>query len=195
MAGLGDKMSNGQMESIRQRLNIIDRSRSGQNTIMLDSDGGEEYTKLPSTVSGLSDLWDKFSETICATTGIPASRLLGKAPSGLNSSGESDMKNWHDVVSSYREDQIEPCLTWLLEIVQNQQSWKKKPDTFDWTFPALHNPSELELAEIKNKYAEIDMKYADRGAISAAEAWQARFGQGEFQREIKLKMQEYDDGE
>jgi phage-related protein (TIGR01555 family) len=195
LSGLDDKISNNEMEAVRRRLEIIDRSRSSQNTIMLDSEGGEEYTKLPSTVSGLSELWEQFSETICATTGIPASRLFGRSPSGLNSSGENDLKNWHDIVANYREDQIEPCLIWLLEILQNQQNWSNKPGSFNWTFPALHNPSEMELAEIKKKYAEIDSMYIDRGGIEASNAWQERFGSGEFQRDIHLKKPDYNDPE
>ena len=42
---------------------------------MLDSEGGEEYTKLPSNVSGLSELWEQFSETICAR--LPESPQAG----------------------------------------------------------------------------------------------------------------------
>ena len=188
LSGLDDKISNNEMEAIRRRLEVIDKSRSSQNTIILDSEGGEEYTKLPSTVAGLSELWEQFSEAICASTGIPASRLFGRSPSGLNSSGENDLKNWHDIVANYREDQIEPCIIWLLEIIKYQHSWSKKPDTFNWTFPALHNPSEIELAEIKKKYAEIDSIYIDRGGIDASKAWQERFGSGEFQRDIQLQI-------
>jgi uncharacterized protein len=193
MSGLSDKASSGELDAVKRRLEVIDRSRSSQNTIMLDSESGEEYTKLPSGVSGLSDLWEKFAETICATTGIPASRLFGRSPAGLNSSGENDIKNWHDIVSSYREDQIEPCLRWLIEMLQNQHSWDSKPSTFYWTFPALNNPSELELAEIKKKYAEIDVMYADRGGIDISEAWHERFGTGEFQRDINLRKPEDND--
>jgi phage-related protein (TIGR01555 family) len=196
MSGLSDKASSGELDAVRRRLELIDRSRSSQNTIMLDSEGGEEYTKLPSTVSGLSELWEQFSETICATTGIPASRLFGRSPSGLNASGESDMKNWHDIVSTYREDQIEPCITWLTNIMQNQQNWQEKPTDFTWAFPLLDNPSEAELAEIRKKYAEIDAIYIDRGGISASGAWQERFGSGQFQRDIQLaKIEEVDEEE
>ncbi len=193
MQGLDSKASAGEIESIRERLNIIDRSRSTQNTIVLDSESGEEYSKLPSNVTGLSDLWNQFSEAICSATGIPASRLYGKSPSGLNASGESDQDNWHDIVESYRVDQIESCLNWLIEIQQNQQAWKNKPSSFDWTFPTLHNPSETELASIRKIYTDIDAIYIDRGGISASEAWQARFGQNEFKRDIKLKKLDDDD--
>ena len=148
MNGLSDKVANGQMDKVLARLDIIDRSRSGQNTILLDGDGSEDYEKRSSSISGLAELWDRFSEAICAATGIPVTRLLGRSPAGLNSSGESDLKNWHDIVSAYREDQIEPCITWLLDILKSQQNWKQKPDNFDWTFPALHAPSEMEFADM-----------------------------------------------
>ena len=195
MQGLDHKAGTGEIDSIRERLDILDRSRSAQNTIVLDSESGEEYSKLPSNVSGLSELWEQFSEAICAATGIPASRLFGRSPSGLNATGESDLKNWHDIVESYRKVQIKPCLKWLIEILENQHAWKNKPSSFEWTFPALHNPSEIELAENKRKYAEIDSIYIDRGGIEASEAWQARFGQDEFKRDIKLRKPEYGDEE
>jgi phage-related protein (TIGR01555 family) len=186
MNGLMDKVTSGQEEKIQRRLDIIDRTRSTQNTILLDGEGDEDYEKRASSVSGLSDLWDRFSEAVCSSTGIPATRLFGRSPAGMNSTGKSDMKNWYDIVSTYREDQLEPCITWLLEMVENQQSWKNKPDNFDWHFPALEDPSEIEFADIKKKYAEIDMMYVDRGAISASEAWQERFGSGEFKYNIQL---------
>ena len=186
MNGLMDKYTNGQEEQIRERLALIDETRSIQNTILLDGEGDEDYEKRASSVSGLSDLWDRFSEAICSSTGIPATRLFGRSPAGMNATGKSDMKNWYDIVSAYREDEIEPCITWLMDIVQNQQDWKNKPESFDWHFPALEEPSEMEFADIKKKYAEIDMMYIDRGAISASEAWQERFGSGEFKYNIQL---------
>ena len=54
------------------------------------------------------------------------------------------------------------------------------------TFASLEEPSELEFADIKKKYAEIDSLYIDRGAIDAKTAWQERFGSGEFKYNIKL---------
>lgn len=186
MNGLMDKVTSGQEEKIQRRLDIIDRTRSTQNTILLDGEGEEDYEKRASSVSGLSDLWDRFSEAISASTGIPATRLFGRSPAGMNSTGKSDMKNWYDIVSAYREDELEPCITWLLNIVENQQAWKNKPDSFEWHFPSLEEPSEIEFADIKKKYAEIDMMYVDRGAISAADAWQERFGSGEFKYNIQL---------
>ena len=193
MNGLSDKLSRPDGEAeVKTRLDMLDISRSNANTILLDGDGAEDYEKKSSSVAGLADLWDRFSECVCAVSGIPATKLFGRSPAGLNSTGQSDLNNWHDVVNGYRSDQIEPIINWLLGIVKVQQGWQAKPETYEWEFPALLSPSEIELAEIKKKYAEIDAMYIDRGAIDPSEAWQARFGEGAFNINIQLTPQETD---
>ena len=187
MNGLSDKLiQEGGDAEIIKRMQWIDLSRSNANTILLDGDGSEDYEKKSSSVAGLAELWDRFSENICAVTGIPATRLFGKSPAGLNATGTSDMQNWYDIVRAYRGDQIEPCLKWLIDILKNQKSWTKKPTNWEWEFPSLTAPSEGEWADIKKKYAEIDCMYIDRGAIEPSECWQERFGQGSFQTNITL---------
>ena len=186
MDDLTDKLStpNGPQE-INSRIQAIDLSRSASNLILLDS-ASEDYEKRSSSVNGLSDLWDRFAEGISAATGIPTTRLFGRSPAGMNATGKSDMQNWYDVVSAYRENQIEPCLTWLIEILQAQKSWKTRPKSWEWEFPSLTEPSESEWADIKKKYAEIDALYIDRGAVDPIEVWQERFGGGVFQSNIQI---------
>lgn len=190
MDDLTDKLSapNGTQE-IHGRMQAIDLSRSASNLILLDSES-EDYEKRASSVGGLSDLWDRFAEGISSATGIPATRLFGRSPAGMNATGKSDMQNWYDIVSAYRENQIEPCMTWLIEILQAQKNWKKKPESLEWEFPSLTEPSESEWADIKKKYAEIDALYIDRGAIDPIEVWQERFGSGVFQSNIQVSKPE-----
>lgn len=188
MKGLSDMLSNGNESDILQRMNLIDRTRSISNMILLDGDveGNEAYEKKSSSIAGLAELWDRFAEMICAVSGIPKTKLFGSSPAGLNSTGTSDLQQWYDTVRSYRSDQVEPCINWLIEIVKHQQSWQTKPTNYEWEFPSLTAPSELEWADIKKKHAEIDWGYIDRGAIDPVEAWQERFGKGDFHINIKL---------
>ncbi len=194
MTGLSEKMARegGDAEVIK-RIQSLDMSRSVANLLLLDGDGAEDYEKKSSSVSGLADLWDRFSENICAVTGIPATRLFGKSPSGLNSTGQSDMQNWYDIVRSYRADQVEPCINWIIDILKSQKEWRDKPKSYEWEFPSLTAPSEVEWAEIKKKHAEIDAIYIDRGGIDAAEAWQERFGKNNFHINIQLSKPVYED--
>lgn len=188
MKGLSDMLSNGHESDIRKRIDLIDRTRSTSNIILLDGDeeGNEAYEKKSSSIAGLPELWDKMAENICAVSGIPKTKLFGSSPAGLNSTGKGDLQQWYDVVRSYRSDQVEPCINWLIEILKHQQSWKNKPSSFEWEFPSLTAPSELEWADIKKKHAEIDWGYIDRGAIDPVEAWQERFGKGDFHININL---------
>ena len=117
---------------------------------------------------------------------MPATKLFGKSPAGLNSTGASDLQIHYDNVRAYRTDQLEPALKWLISILEVQKKWLDKPDNFDWEFPSLTSPTEVEWADIKKKYAEIDAMYIDRGAIDPVECWQERFGQGGFNTNITL---------
>ena len=189
--GLSQKMvQEGGDAVIKKRLNYIDMSRSITNSIFVDAT--EDYEKKASSVAGLADLWDRFSEVVCSVTGYPATKLFGRSPAGMNSTGDSDMKNYYDMVGAYRSDQVQPAIDWIVELLEHQKTWKIKPKTFDWEFPSLVATSDLETAKIKKTYAEIDWGYIDRGAIDAAETWQQRFGQEKFNYNIKLSEPETD---
>ena len=180
----------GGKEQIQGRMKGLDFSRSTSNLIGIDADK-EDYEKKSSSVAGLADLWDRFSESVCAATGYPATRLFGRSPGGLNSTGDSDLKNYYDLVSAYRSDEIEPIIDWILNLIVNQQEWKGEKE-IEWSFASLVEQTPLEDAQLKKLYAEIDWGYIDRGAIEAGEAWQERFGKGEFKRDIELKQLEFD---
>ena len=188
MDGLALKMGQPDGEAaIKKRLSLIDLSRSITNSLLVDAET-EDYEKRASSVAGLADLWDRFSEVICSVTGYPATKLFGRSPAGMNSTGDSDMKNYYDMVGAYRSDQVQPAIDWIVGLLEHQKTWKIKPETFNWEFPSLVNPSDLETAKIKKEYAEIDCMYIDRGAIDASETWQQRFGQEKFNYNIKLSV-------
>jgi phage-related protein (TIGR01555 family) len=190
--GLADKMvKEGGRQQIAARGAAIDESRSVANLIFLDSTG-EDYEKKSSSVAGLAELWDRFSESICAVTGYPATRLFGKSPAGLNSTGTGDLKNYYDLVSAYRSDEVEPIIDWVTTFITSQKSWKGDVN-IEWTFASLVEQSPLEDAELKKLYAEIDCMYIDRGAIDAGDTWQARFGSGTFKENIELSKLEQED--
>ena len=179
------------MNTIRRRMSLLDRSRSASNLIAIDSDK-ESYEKSASSVAGLSELWGKFAESICSVTGYPMTRLFGQSPGGLNSTGISDMRNYYDLVSAYRTDEIEPVLDWVVKLVLSQGEWSGDKDDV-WSFASLVEQTPLEISQIKKTYAEIDCMYVDRGAIDAGEAWQERFGQDRFNEDIKLAIKEPED--
>jgi hypothetical protein len=179
-------------QNIAARLSLFAKSRATSNPILLDS-ANESYEKNSSSVSGLPELWDRFSEAVCSVTGYPITKLFGRSSAGLNSTGESDLKNYYDLVESYRARELKRVINWAVEVVASQH--KVNITETKWDFKSLLTPSDEELALLKKTYAEIDAMYIDRNAVDAEEVWQARFGDAQFNRDIALKKRpsQYDE--
>lgn len=183
--GLTDMIRQGQDDLVTKRAQLIDLTRSVSNTIFMDADG-EQYDKRASSVAGLADLWDRFALHVSAATGIPATKLMGKSAAGLNATGEGDERSWHDVVRAYQTDEVQPLIQWLVDLLDAQRDWRvaDRPETMEWTFPAIGQPSEAEWAEIKLKNAQTDQIYIDRGGVDAEYLYELRWGHGEYRPDV-----------
>jgi Protein of unknown function (DUF1073) len=49
----------------------------------------------------------------CSAADIPATRFIGKSPDGMNATGESDIRNYHDRLASDQKVKCTPLLTRL----------------------------------------------------------------------------------
>lgn len=187
VSGLDALLASGGYNRIKNRIKSLDLEVSNAQMLVVDSNK-EKYEKHTSSASGLADLWDKFAETLSATTGIPMSRLFGLGSSGLNNNSDNDVKNWHDVVEAYRVDQLTPCIEWMVEMVSQQSMWlnKDRPKDYDWYFSSLDTPNEEELAKVKLLTAQVDNIYVGMGAIDARALYSLRYSSGSFQTEITI---------
>jgi len=181
--GLTDMLRQGEDDLVAKRANIIDMTRSVANSVFLDADG-ETYDKKASSVAGLADLWDRFALHVSSVTGIPATKLLGRSPSGLNATGESDMRQWYDVVQAYRSDEIDPMVRWITGLIEAQTDWTNRPDSMDLAWPSLYQPTESEWADVKLKVAQADAVYMDRGGVDPAYLYHLRYSTGEFRPDV-----------
>jgi phage-related protein (TIGR01555 family) len=186
--GLTDMLRQGEDALVAARANVIDLTRSVANTVFLDADG-ETYDKKASSVAGLADLWDRFALHVSSVTGIPATKLLGRSPAGMNATGESDMRQWYDVVQAYRGDEVEPLLRWLVGLIEAQSEWTDRPEEMDWTWPSLYQPTEAEWADVKLKIAQADAVYLDRGAADPEYLYHLRYG-GAFRPDAHYDFEE-----
>lgn len=178
--GLQSLIAQGMDECVNDRLKVLDLSKSVAKTVLLDAEN-ETYSKQASSVAGLADLWDRFTESICGTTGIPMSRLVGRSPGGINSTSQNDLENWDNVVDAWRTDEEAPCINWVVKILEAQRHWDgKRPASFEWEFPSLKVANEHEVAQIKLLNAQVDAVYMDRGAVDPRFMFEKRYEGGSF---------------
>jgi hypothetical protein len=104
---------------------------------------------------------------VSAASGIPATRVLGKSPDGLNASGESDIRNFYDYIASMQEQDIKPKLQYMDKIMAKSELGYI-PEDMKFEFVPLWQVNEKEQAEIENIRAQRDSTYLREGAITTA---------------------------
>lgn len=94
------------------KMAMLARYRDNDSIFVCDKNS-EDVTNVQTTVAGCTDIVKQSLEMICAINRVPAVKLLGISPSGFNATGESDLKNYYDHISSKQElhrDAIQRCI-------------------------------------------------------------------------------------
>ncbi len=162
---------------IMKRLDFANLSKGVTNMMVLDGD--ETYEKLSTNVSGISELLDRFMLSISSVTGIPITLLFGRAPAGLNATGDSDVRNFYDMVKQYQETKLKPVLeklTRYLMIAKQGPFQGNQPENWSIQFNPLWQNTEEQEAALRRTVAETDAIYIDRGVLDVNEVAISRFG-------------------
>lgn len=132
----------------------------------------EEGTKLTNTqytFTGLQEVYESMALNLCGASHYPMTKLFGRSPSGMNATGESDLRNYYDYVDSQREAKLRPALQKLLPILA-MSAWGYVPDDLDFSFPPLWTPTATETAEIGKAKSETIIAAFQSGLLDASTA-------------------------
>ena len=132
----------------------------------------EEGTKLTNTqytFTGLQEVYESMALNLCGASHYPMTKLFGRSPSGMNATGESDLRNYYDYVDSQREAKLRPALQKLLPIMA-MSAWGYVPDDLDFSFPPLWTPTAKEVAEIGKAKSETIIAAFQSGLLDASTA-------------------------
>ncbi|MFT9498033.1 DUF1073 domain-containing protein [Anaerosolibacter sp.] len=159
------------------RLHLIDMARTILNTILIDSE--EEFELKNITITGIKDLLDQFGILISSISNIPYTLLFGRSPAGMNSTGESDLENYYNMVRQIQKRLLSEPLIKLIKLIFLSQSGPtkgKEPDNWSLEFNPLWLPSDEEKAKTDKMAAEKDKVeaetakiYVDIGALDPSE--------------------------
>lgn len=184
--GLTNMLASGRAEVVRDRLKLLDLSRALLNTMIIDADG-EEFTKSSSSVSGIPDLIDRFIESVSSVYGIPVSKLVGRAASGLNSSGQNELRNYYDMLSAEQKRTMSPLAERLVTLIYlSKNGPNKQPEKWSIKWNSFFEPTDSEVALLRKTVAETDKIYLDTGVLVAEEVAESRFGEGDWSMDTTL---------
>jgi uncharacterized protein len=155
--------------NLLKRFMLANSLKSITNTLVLDggSDGkgGEEWDRKTIDFTGLPDILDTYTAVAAGAADIPATRLLGRSPKGLNATGESDLRNYYDMLKSKQKLEMWPTLEPLDKIIQFN-IFGKVDDNIYFESGPLWQQTPSERATIAAQKASTTKIYVDTGLIN-----------------------------
>ncbi len=134
------------------------------NSLLLDKDN-ETWERKQLQFGGLEGLMGAFEIVACGAADIPATRLFGRSPQGMNATGDSDTRNYYDKVSAEQRMKLTPMLTQLDEVLIRHALGKRDPAIwYDWV--PLYQMDDKEKAAIEMQKAQAHKIDVDSGLIN-----------------------------
>lgn len=150
-------------EGLTKRFTLANEMKSLNNMLLLGDT--ETWERKQTSFAGLPDVLKGYLQIVAGAADIPATRLLGQSPGGLNSTGESDLRNYYDSLDSYRDDVIRPALERLDALLWRDAIGSVPKDVY-FEFGTLWQMTEKEKAELADKKATTTQKYVNMGIFN-----------------------------
>lgn len=173
--GLIAMLAGAKRADLATRASLMDMSRSVARALFLDTD--EEFQKVPTVFSGVSDMLDRCALKLASATDIPVAVLMGQSPAGLQATGALDVRLWYDQIKSDRKKDLEPRMLKILRMLAIPTGYTG-PIEIEW--PSLWQESPSEQAATRKTIADADKIYEDMGGASPQLIIKSRWGKGKF---------------
>jgi phage-related protein (TIGR01555 family) len=164
-------------ELIKKRVEVMDLTRSVFHSMYFDKE--DDFYRENVSFTGVPEVLYILFMLVSAATGYPITRLFGVSPAGMNSTGESDMRNYYDKVRSKQGSEAEPIYLRLIRIISE---WKGYPEPYIKWNP-LQQLSPKEQAEVDKLIADKDQvvastyqAYINAGMMEPYQAAYLQFG-------------------
>lgn len=165
-------------DGLLKRLQAIDLCRSVLNTIAIDAEG-EQFDFRQATFTGVQEVVDGAFNLLSAVTNIPQTVLFGKSPSGMNSTGESDLENYYNFIEQIQNKMLKKNYQKVMDLVLygflHKGQLKDMPE-YELTFNPLWSLDEqsqvavdMQKAQIEQIKAQTSQAYIDMQVLDPAE--------------------------
>lgn len=148
--------------NLRKRFALANTLKSFNNMMLLDTD--ETFDSKTSNFASLPDLLDRYALFLSAASDIPATRLLGSSASGLNATGEGDLKNYYDTIRSAQVQEYKPRLDYFDRIMTKSLGISDAED-ITYEFNSLFQMTPKEQADLEYTRAQRDEIYLTNSVI------------------------------
>lgn len=160
MANVGDA---NYRQKVVDRISLAQQAKSITNGLLMDA--AEEYQQKQISFSQLPEVLSLYLQIAAGAADIPATRLLGQSPAGMNSTGEADLRNYYDRLAAEQEVFLRPRIEKLDEVLIRSALGSRPPEVH-FAFAPLWQISQKEKADIFKTTADAARTIAGSGGTS-----------------------------
>lgn len=154
--------------TLEKHVEAIRRFQSSEGLTLLDAD--DEFETYTYTFAGLNDLLLGFGQQLSGATQIPLVRLFGQSPAGLNSTGESDLRNYYDAIKAKQQKDLRAPVTKVATILYRSTIGGEPPEGFRIQFNPLWQMSETDKGTLAKTIVETVATASELGLINTPSA-------------------------
>lgn len=138
-------------QAVMKQLNMIRVMQTNEGMTVLDAE--DEFESQSYSFAGLSDMMIQFGQQVSGAADIPMTRMFGQSPAGMNSTGESDLRNYYDGCRSQQEFRLRRPIKLLLDISHRSLYGVPLPRGFNYSFKPLWQLTDEVKAQIVTSHA------------------------------------------
>jgi len=170
MGRFGEHMAYGsevQQKKILQAIEQENRMRTSYGLQVLNAEDTMETHSY--SFGGLSEIYEAFMMDMAGAAEIPATKLFGRSPQGMNSTGEADLRNYYDMIAQLQERYLRPALEKLLPVMAIS-CWGYVPEDLEIVFQPVMTMTPEERAERADKLSDKVIRAYEAGLVTLEEA-------------------------
>jgi len=145
-----------------ERLRLAALGKSTHRALVIDAE--EDWEQRQINWAGMPDVIAAYVQIVAGAADIPATRLLGKSPDGMNATGEGDENNYRTMIAGRQTADLKPLIDRIDDIMIPSTFGSRDPK-ISWVFAPLSVLSEAEAADVALKKAQATKIYSDSSLV------------------------------
>jgi uncharacterized protein len=158
VVGTGGKLLEAQLSAI----DWLRRMQVNEGISIIDTEDRIEYAQY--TFTGLDAVLIQMVQQLAGALGIPLVRFFGQSPAGLNSTGESDWRNYYDMIRTTQQRRLYNKVDFILDCVARSMKIKL-PKGFTWSFNPLWQLQDAEKSSIASQITTTVLSAYEAGVL------------------------------
>jgi len=156
------------LNGLVRNVDMMRRYQSNEGITLID--GADDFQTQTYTFSGLPDVIARLGEQVSGSLQIPLVRLFGQPPSGLNSSGESDLRTYNDGLAREQVRDLQIPVNQIYDFVSRSLFGSPLPKETKIKFRPLWQMSNIERGQYASTIATAVSGLETAGTISQSVA-------------------------